>query len=76
MKASLCRNCGHRHWPHQSCPRDTAARILIALALFLSPIVALAHPGHGETLHAHPELYAAIVVLAFVVTYFRRKAVQ
>lgn len=32
---------------------------------------AIAHPGHGETFHQHPELYAAVIVVAAIVAYFR-----
>lgn len=44
-------------------------KTIIALALF-APLAALAHPGHGETLHAHPELWIVIVAISAAVAFF------
>jgi len=50
-------------------------RILTLIVLSLVSTLAAAHPGHGETLHAHPELWAVIFVVAAGVVYARRKEV-
>lgn len=61
----LCRNCGFRHWPYERCPRGLF-KILLAVLLFVFAPIAVAHPGHGETLHAHPELWAVVLLVAIL----------
>lgn len=48
---------------------------IIATAVAAAPLAAQAHPGHGELLHIHPELWLVIVVLATAISYWRRRVV-
>lgn len=50
-------------------------RLLVLIVLSFVSTLAAAHPGHGETLHAHPELWLVVVAVASVIAYARRKVV-